>query len=285
MTGAELFERFIESRRAAQLAPATIAWYYDILPRALRALPPEPTPESLERWLASAPSAESARNWLRAARAMWNWGSRRYGIPNPAQAVAPPRPKRRLPRVFTQGELRRIEAAARQGGPRDLALFLVLLDTGVRIGELASIRAEGIELHHGGPEPVLAVVVEGKTGQRRVPIRPETYQAIARIAPPAGSVFRALKGPDRPAPVSTLKDRVRTVIERAGLSGPKCGPHTFRHTFATVYLSGGGDIYRLQRLLGHASIRQTMVYLHFADPDTWSEHARLSPLVQLRGAG
>lgn len=284
LRASEIFERFMDSRRAAQLAPATIDWYEDILPRALATLPDYPTPEDLERWLASAPSAETARNWLRAARAMWNWAERRYAVPNPARCVTAPRPKRQLPRVFTRAELVRIEAAARAGGPRDAALFLVLLDTGIRIGELTSIKTESIEIDNSGPEPVLAVTVQGKTGQRRVPMRPETYRAIARIAPPTGYVFRAVKGPDRPAPVTTLKDRVRTIIARAGLTGRKLGPHTFRHTFATMYLRAGGDIYRLQRLLGHATIKQTMVYLHFDDPETWSEHARLSPLVQLRGA-
>lgn len=273
------------SRHAAKLAPATIAWYEDVLPPMLRAVPDYPTAEDLEAWLASAPSAESARTYLRAARAMWNWANRRYQVDNPARQVTPAKGMRRDPRVFTRGELTRVEAAARIGGPRDVALFLVLLDTGIRIGELASIKTENIEIDHSGPEPVLAMTVQGKTGQRRVPLRPETYQAIARIAPPTGAVFRCLKGPDRAAPVATLKDRVRTMLERGGLSGSKLGPHTFRHTFATMYLRAGGDIYRLQRLLGHATIKQTMVYLHFDDPETWSEHARLSPLVQLRGAG
>ncbi len=281
MDSAELFQRFIASRLTAHRAPATLAWYRELLPPLVAACPGELTTEAIEEWLASAPSAASARAWLRAVRAMCNWAEKRYRIPSPAAAITPPRPSNRLPRVFTPGELRRILGSC--SDPRDLAAVTVLLDTGVRIGELASIKTENIETD--------ALTVFGKTGQRRVPLTPESRAALMRIAPPGGPVFCSWPGRigqrdgvARPMTVATLKDRVRRIVERAGITGEKTGPHTFRHTFATMYLRAGGDLYRLQRLMGHTNIKQTMVYLHLADPDAFEEHARLSPLTQLRRA-
>lgn len=315
----ELFDRFLQSRRRARLAPATIAWYTATLwPLAVR-VPGEPTTEEIEGWLDTAPSAASARAWLRAARAMFNWQQKRYGVPSPAATIVPPRPSHALPRVFTNGELRRIIAAATD--PRDAAAVAVLLDTGVRIGELHSIRTERIE--YDEQQGTAAVTVNGKTGDRRVPLTGEAVRALMRIAPPTGTIWwqtqrwqpraprqsvlepgqprkqggqpgntHAMKhgrfSADAPRPAgrpmakTTLELRVRGVIARAGVTGLKTGPHTFRHTFATMYLRSGGDIYRLQRLLGHTSIKQTQVYLHLADPEAFEEHSRLSPLTQLR---
>jgi integrase len=170
---------FIRGRRAMQASPATIAWYTYVLGAWARFAPPSPHEEDVEAWLASAPSRETARNWLRALRACYNWAQRRHGLHSPAAAVQPPRTSRRLPRVFTEAELRHIFAAATD--PRDLAAVTVLLDTGIRIGELTSIRTEDVEIN--------AITVTGKTGQRRAPISPATHHALMRIAPPAGPVF------------------------------------------------------------------------------------------------
>jgi integrase len=307
----------MRSRRTAKRAAATLDWYESILPRLLESCPDYPAIHDIEDWLATAPSAESARNWLHAARAMYNWASKRHGIPNPTHAIVPATPARKLPRVFTMDELRRILDAA--SDPRDLAAITVLIDTGVRIGELASIRTESIDAE--------GLLVTGKRGQRRVPLSPGARRALMRVAPASGPIFQVLPrrrprvtpsgatielpsrrrggqpgntnrrvhgayslldplppSPARPMAQSTLELRIRSVVERAGITGDKLGPHTFRHTFATAYLRAGGDLYRLQRLMGHSSIKETQVYLSLSDPEAFAEHARLSPLVQLRGA-
>ena len=276
MTTDELVAAFLRSRRAAHRAPATLEWYEYVLGRwraAAPALAELATVETVEAFLSTAPSAESARNWLRALRAYSNWAQRRHGIPSPAHDVVPPRPRPQLPRVYTDGELRRIFDAARADWRDELAVT-ILLDTGIRIGELAGLRAERVELVGGGGA---AITVDGKDGSRRVPISLETVRLLTRRAAPAGPVF--VHGPGRkPFTTAGLGYRLRELVARAGISGRKVGPHTFRHTFATLYLRNGGDVYRLQRILGHASISQTMVYLHLSDPEAWAEHARISPL-------
>lgn len=285
MTPEELLTKFMASRRAMHLRPNTIGWYDAILPRMVRVLPAEPSTEDLSAWLAFAPSAMTGRNWLRAARAMYRWGADTYGVDNIAARAKPPRLPRKSPRVFTQGELRLIFAAARRFGPREHAAVTTLLDTGVRIGELASLKTERISQESafdprtGEQLALIVLTVDGKTGERRVPATGATLAALMAIAPPTGYIFRATKGPDRPLPVASLKDRVRDVVTAAGLTGQKLGPHTFRHTFATNYLRRGGDLYRLQRILGHATIKQTSIYTHLCDGDAFAEHARLSPLL------
>ncbi|MNF05512.1 Tyrosine recombinase XerD [compost metagenome] len=60
--------------------------------------------------------------------------------------------------------------------------------------------------------------------------------------------------------------------------------HVLRHTFASHFMMNGGNILVLQKILGHANIRDTMRYAHFA-PDHLEEAARLNPLEQWRQSG
>lgn len=53
--------------------------------------------------------------------------------------------------------------------------------------------------------------------------------------------------------------------------------HVLRHTFASHFMMNGGNILVLQRILGHANIRETMRYAHFA-PDHLEEAALLNPI-------
>jgi len=55
--------------------------------------------------------------------------------------------------------------------------------------------------------------------------------------------------------------------------------HILRHTFASHYMMGGGDLLTLQRILGHSSITMTMRYAHLS-PEHLESATRLSPLAQ-----
>ncbi|MBX9753475.1 MAG: tyrosine-type recombinase/integrase [Pseudomonadaceae bacterium] len=71
----------------------------------------------------------------------------------------------------------------------------------------------------------------------------------------------------------------RGAYERCGFNTPGQLTHILRHTFASHYMMGGGDILGLQRILGHATIAMTMRYAHMS-PDHLESALRLSPLAQ-----
>jgi integrase len=56
----------------------------------------------------------------------------------------------------------------------------------------------------------------------------------------------------------------RGAYERCGFNTPGQLTHILRHTFASHYMMGGGDILGLQRILGHATIAMTMRYAHMS---------------------
>ena len=192
---------------------------------------------------------------------------------DPASALSPPRRDRRLPRVLRLEEIDAAEASTRlhiyRTSLRDMALVELLYATGMRVGELAALDMEDIDLNRG------EVKVLGKGRKERViPMHDAAMQLLANYidkerpvlaanAPAGGTdgdpLFLSVKG-------GRLSDRgVRRVVDRffRGLEGGKrISPHTLRHTFATHMLQGGADLRTVQELLGHVDLSTTQIYTH-----------------------
>ena len=77
------------------------------------------------------------------------------------------------------------------------------------------------------------------------------------------------------------KDRVGKIMtcygRKAELQGVRCSPHTLRHSAAVRFLRNGGDVFSLQRMLGHASLDVLRIYVNMAQADIQEAHRRYSP--------
>ena len=91
--------------------------------------------------------------------------------------VLAPLVRRKLPRTLTENETQHLLVSI--DNERDYTIFVVLLDTGIRVGELASILRE--VLGPGG------IKVSGKTGDRQVPISPGVFNLVSRQGDEGGS--------------------------------------------------------------------------------------------------
>ena len=79
-----------------------------------------------------------------------------------------------------------------------------------------------------------------------------------------------------------IQQILKRLKARAGLER-RCSPHTFRHTFAHNYIVNGGDVFSLQRILGHTSLDMVRRYVALVDTDVASRHDLASPADHLLG--
>jgi integrase/recombinase XerD len=203
---------------------------------------------------------------------------------DPAKAIRPPTPPRRLPKAISVAEVEKLLAAACTGPSalRDRALLELLYGTGARISEAVSLDVDDLDLagearwSPGGPattrtQVAATVRLNGKGGkQRLVPVGSFARQAIEAYLVRARPALAVAARGGQPSPALFLNARggrltrqgawgaLRAAAQRAGL--PEVSPHVLRHSFATHLLDGGADVRVVQELLGHASVTTTQVY-------------------------
>ncbi len=150
-----------------------------------------------------------------------------------------------------------------------------MLDTGVRASELCGLDFKDLSYDWG----IARVMGKGRK-QRYVPISPKTIRAMQRYALAekrmSGPIFRSSRGNQlTPWGLNQLFGRWS---ERSDVH---VHPHLVRHTFATEYLRGGGNLAILQRQLGHTTLAMTMRYLTLVTDDLVDAHHRCSPVMRL----
>ena len=92
-------------------------------------------------------------------------------------------------------------------------------------------------------------------------------------------VFLARDG--RPLTSAAIQHALRQLGGRAGLDGVRTNPHTFRHTFAKLYLLNGGDLFSLQNILGHTTLDMVRCYVNLDTDEVKRQHAQASPVDRL----
>ncbi len=181
------------------------------------------------------------------------------------------RPNNRRLRVLTRAEIEKLIADALAHNNPDMADIIVLAaDTGLRLGELCALMMD-----HFTPESGRITILESKSGQSRVvyagTLWPNSLPMLARRKDVlrSGYLFPGRDGGRRYD--NQVGKRFCTMAARCGLNDGIDDPrlravfHSLRHTFATRQLEAGLDIYTLSKLMGHADISTTEIYLHMCD--------------------
>jgi site-specific recombinase XerD len=158
---------------------------------------------------------------------------------------------------------------------RDLALVALMLLNGLRSREVLGLKLGDLLLSEA------QVRVRGKGSRTRLlPLPPETirllqcYLKTERPLTNAPEVFVSLKGKARgqamtPAGLRSLFRHHRTT---SGVA--QANPHRFRHTFGSDMIRAGVSLPALMRLMGHAHVHTTLLYIQLSPQDVFAEYAR-----------
>ena len=167
---------------------------------------------------------------------------------------------------------------------RDRAIMLILLDTGVRVSELVSFKLKEVNWEQGGG----SLLIQGKGAKERVvPIGPTTlntylhyyYRYHVERAPDDAFPFLSQKG--GPLTPTGVRQMLKRRARKAGTTGVRVSPHTFRHTFARRYLVNGGNQIALKQILGHTTMEMVSHYARLSDRDLQALHMGASPVERI----
>jgi len=270
------------------LRPKTQIGYQRHLRAFARSFPELPlTPQPIQGWLNGLKregrpdlplTPETVHSRFRTLRAFykqyWRWHPDiEKRIPNPMPLVRAPSVPEKAIRIFADQEVYQVFSLSLS--PRDRALANLLYDVGPRADECANLTWEDVIPGY--------VTLRGKTGERIVPVSPTTSRLLEELRPPGASlsdhVFLGKRGPLTYMGIYKL---VKGLCHRAGLTGRRCSPHTFRHTFGTNYAAAENcDPSVLQDIMGHKDFKTTLRYIHNNPRRMAKNHQRCTPLKDL----
>ena len=172
-----------------------------------------------------------------------------------------PRLKRtlKLPVVLSRNEIKQLLAVT--SNLKFKAMFMSAYAAGLRVSEIAHLKISDID-----SENKQILVRQGKGNIDRYtllsPVHLETLRQYYRVYRPKEWLFPG-KLPGEPLRTRAIQDAFLKMRIKAGID-KKASIHSLRHSFATHLMENGTDIVRIQRLMGHANIRTTMLYLQVA---------------------
>jgi integrase/recombinase XerD len=309
---------FLQAQEAMQHSRRTIINYKNSMGMFLRYMREERCYEAIEQV-----TEEDILEWLSYLRNTMNkWGrpysSRSIGTfhrdvvtffhwlvghghlkEDPTALMGRPKVGKVLIRIFTEDELRRLDAACNHAGAsrgftedeykalsaRDRAFLWLLLSTGVRVSEACGLRFGDIDWDEG------LIYVCGKGAkERRIPFGKvakqhlDTYVRYWRGVPleairPDDVVFLNVFGnPLKTGAAEFLFARLKKV---AGITDKRVSPHTCRHWFAVNAIKNGMPTIVLKNILGHETWDMIEVYVHLAEQDLKESYDRFSPVDAL----
>jgi integrase/recombinase XerD len=223
----------------------------------------------------------TVKGYIRVWKAFFNWCYQEDLIPtNPAGRLKPPKAPQRVTPTFTDEHIEMMIAVCDTSTPfgfRDYVILLLLLDTGIRLAEIAGLTLA--DIHDG----YIKVTGKGRK-DREVGIHPDVskllWKYVHKYRKPADPDERALfigrKGVMTSVGIGLVIKRIQ---RESGLSDIKLTPHVFRHTHSKMYMDNGGDLFKLSRELGHSSVQVTKIYLEdFGSTEARKDHNSYTPL-------
>ena len=186
---------------------------------------------------------------------------------DPSVGLKPPKVEKKTPEILTEEEAEKLLQQPNTNtdkGLRDSAMLFLLYTTGIRVSELVHLKADDVNLEKG----YITCSENGRT--RVIPLLPKTKKAVEDYLTIARN--RLLRGRESEYLFSNCSGTpmsrqgfwkvLKGYASDAGIS-KDITPHTMRHSFAAHKLKEGTDLRSVQKMLGHADISTTQMYMNY----------------------
>jgi len=185
-----------------------------------------------------------------------------------------------LPRAIDPEDIKQLLSVIKK--PRDRAMIVLLLRTGMRIGEVLDSRVENVNIREKRIE--IFEAQKNRLG-RVVYISDDAEVALQTWLKWRNSeehyLFYGPRG--RPLCYEAARAMFHKYLDNAGLSHRRYTLHCLRHTFASELLNAGMRLECLQQLLGHNSIEMTRRYARLTDNTRKEEYFRAMAIIEKGG--
>lgn len=208
---------------------------------------------------------------------------------SPLDGMQKPKIPKVFARTFTNEEVKAILSYFPHDdflGYRNYVIMCIFFATGIRRRELINLTVFDIHMTEG----IMTVMGKGNK-ERIIPItgvlkrilteymkRREEYLTTAIDTSPALIINHY----GRQLNISGLSFVFRQLKENLGFPKKRLSPHTWRHTFAKNFLLNGGNVFALQRLLGHEDVETTKIYVEFNTNEMKTQNDNFNPLQNNR---
>jgi len=193
----------------------------------------------------------------------------KYIKDNPTKGLPSPKVESKEPSWLTENEIKMLmQAVDKSGNQRDEVIVRILVETGMRLNELANLNVGDLDVKN----KTIKIHRKGNREQT-IPINGRLNQLLSR--------FIKNVDLDKPLIVSSFGRRmtnrrigllVKSYLQKADIQ-KNVSCHSLRHSFCTRMLEKGADIKTIQILAGHVTIATTEKYLHIANPKLRKEVA------------
>jgi len=226
----------------------------------------------------------------RAVRSFSSWAYEEgYLEENIMQRLKLPKLPSTQPEPLNEEEIRRVLGVCLDSTLerlRNFAMLMLFMDTGLRLNEVITLKQSHIDFVMGE----MTILGKGNK-ERRVPLGSQAKKALIdylskeRPEPenPRDADCAFLSADGQPITKEVVEKVFQRIKKAAGLT--KFHPHICRHTFSVRYLMNGGDVFSLQRILGHSSLEMTRKYVNLASGDVKDKHRMFSPMDNLNFRG
>jgi len=257
----------------------TLQHFLGWLGRPVEEVTPAKISAYIDSLLAKGLAAKTINCRLDSVRGFYIYMGHEEGVPlpNPVKKGYALRLARPLPRYLKDEEVLRLFEAII--GPRDRAIFMLMLRCGLRVEEVTHLTLQDLDLAQRR-----ILVCRGKGNKDRVVyISHDTYRALhdylkSRSSSRVKEVFLVGKGMYQGTPISVrgIQKRIEYYARKTGLN---ISCHHLRHTMATQLLNADADLVTIQDLLGHTRIKTTQRYARVSNLKVQRDYYRAMEVI------